>query len=67
MLRRDRMIEDILADPMIRVVMKADRIDAREMARLLGDVSRRLELSRWDISITAASAGHGTPGQSQPW
>lgn len=39
-------IDLILADPMIRAVMKADRIDVAEMKTLLCNVTRRLAASR---------------------
>ena len=43
---RDRTIEAILVDPMVRAVMKADRVEPREMERLLREVRSRLRERR---------------------
>lgn len=49
----DRTIEAILVDPMVRAVMKADRVDVGEMKRLLLEVRTRLP-GRRDASMSAA-------------
>lgn len=71
-------IDRILADPMIRAVMKADGIEVAEMKSLLCDVRRRLTAAPVvDDSglinaggygaLAAANAGRLAQGTSQSW
>jgi hypothetical protein len=39
---RDMSLAEVLADPLIRAVMAADRVDPARLARELGETARRL-------------------------
>ena len=43
---RDLTIDSVLSDPMIRAVMKADRIEARDFEMVLRSAARRLATSQ---------------------
>ena len=71
-------IDRILADPMIRAVMKADGIEIAEMKSLLCNVRRRLTASPIIDdgglvkaggygALMAASTGHLGQGTSRSW
>lgn len=57
MTQRDLTIAEVLKDPLIRQVMRADRISVTRMAELLRDAARRQERA---LSANLASIAHVT-------
>ncbi|GES43951.1 hypothetical protein RsS62_32030 [Rhizobium dioscoreae] len=55
MTQRDLTIAEVLKDPLIRQVMRADRISVTRMADLLQDAARRQERA---LSANLASIAH---------
>ena len=55
MTQRDLTIAEVLKDPLIRQVMRADRISVTRMAELLQDAARRQERA---LSANLASIAH---------
>ncbi|MFT0858628.1 hypothetical protein [Ancylobacter sp. G4_0304] len=50
-------LDDILADPLVALVLKRDRLDAREVAQTLAREQRRLQhsLSRRPAALSLAA------------
>ncbi|AYG68804.1 MULTISPECIES: hypothetical protein [unclassified Rhizobium] len=57
MIHRDLTIAEVLKDPLIRQVMRADHISVSRMADLLQDAARRQELA---LSANLAPIAHAT-------
>ncbi len=63
MTHRDLTIAEVLKDPLIRQVMRADRISVTGMATLLQDAARRQERA---LPADLAPIAHVAP-RSAPW
>jgi hypothetical protein len=54
-------LDELLADPLIRAVMRADRVDAaalrRELARVAGPVARRRRDRALELGVAGARSG----------
>ncbi|MBN8954656.1 MULTISPECIES: hypothetical protein [unclassified Rhizobium] len=62
MTQRDLTIAEVLQDPLIRQVMRADRISVARMANLLQDAARRQERAlSVKLAPIAHAAAHSVP------
>ncbi len=55
-------IDTLLSDPLIRAVMKADRVDADNLRIMLEDIAQARQLARPSIVPGVVSIGSHTPG-----
>ncbi len=55
-------IDTLLSDPLIRAVMKADRVDADNLRIMLEDIAQARQLARPSIVPRVVSIGSHTPG-----
>lgn len=53
----DLSISDVLRDPLIRLVLRADGVSLADFAVLIADVSSRLSIQRWETGTFLPKTG----------
>lgn len=63
-LQSDRRIAELLADPMVQLIMRADRVDQRNLATQLRRLASRLEAAKRHAAL--APRPHAPRGAAEP-
>jgi hypothetical protein len=56
----DPTFEEVLADPMIRLLMKQDHVHVDDARRLFTDTARRIRATRANVAVCVSRREHDT-------